>query len=190
MSYINPGSSNYGFNPYNYNTNVNGNNFSNPLYQQQVERLNNIQAPVYPQQMQQQPNNQVQEVPTGPQPNIIRPVTSIEEVKSVTPLFDGSKLYFHDISQEKFYVKYLGLNGLPVTDIFEKLMIPLVPETTNNNNNNINLDNFVVRNEFEELKAKINQYEILFNNLMGFNNNSNNSNLEGAKKNDESVATN
>ena len=136
--------------------------YSNPALKSQINRLNQMQGG-YPQYPQAYPQPQ-QPIQPQPQGNMIRTVTSIDEIKAITPNFDGSKMYFEDVTNGKLYVKYLGLNGLPITEIYGKEEIPVVAENTTTQ---VNASDFVSRTEFEEMKAKINQYEMIFNELIG-----------------------
>lgn len=140
-------------------------NFHNPQLESQINRLNYLQQN-YNQQYQPQQNfNQPvqQQAPQMPQ---IRPVTSLAEITAITPNFDGSKLYFEDVTNGKLYVKYLGMNGLPITDVFGK------EEITQNEEKN----DFISRKEFNELNNKVAKYESIFNELMGGNNSESNAN--------------
>ena len=150
--------------------------YSNPALESQINRLNQMQGynPQYNQAYQQPQPIQPQQV-TQPQGNLIRPVTSLEEIKAITPNFDGSKMYFEDVTNGKMYVKYLGLNGLPITEIYSKEEIPVATE---NATTQINASDFVSRSEFEEMKTKINQYEMIFNELMGGAKNESNANVK------------
>ena len=150
-----------------------GNNFQQPLYgnnplENQLNRLNQMQQHQQMQQMQQFQNNfnQNQQMQQQAQPpmNIVKPVTSIEEVRSITPNFDGSKLYFEDVTNGKMYIKYLGFNGLPVLELYSKDENPQI-ETQSSN------QNYASKSELEELKVKMAQYEAIFNELMGGNKN-------------------
>lgn len=141
--------------------------YSNPILEQQINRLNQYQQqlPQYQQQLPQyQPQGQQFQQPQAPAGNVIKAVTSIDEVKSITPSFDGSKMYFEDVTSGKMYIKYLGMNGLPILEIYGKEEKPVQTETTTTN---IDTTQFVARKEFDELKAKIGQYETIFNDLMG-----------------------
>ena len=95
-----------------------------------------------------------------PQPNtptkIINPVASLEEVKAYTPQFDGSKSYFEEVATGTIYVKYLGLNGMPILDVYKKVEAPLKKE-----------NDFISREEFEEIKSKLEKYESVLNELLG-----------------------
>lgn len=139
--------------------------YYNPQLENRINQLQNYQYPQNTQFQQQYPQQPQMQAPQPQTPqNIIRPVTSLEEVRSITPNFDGSKMYFEDVTSGKVYIKYLGMNGLPVTDIFEKSVAPAVSENTT-----VNTGDFVSKTEFEELRNKVSQYENIFNELMGGN---------------------
>lgn len=139
--------------------------YYNPQLENRINQLQNYQYPQNTQFQQQYPQQPQMQAPQPQTPqNIIRPVTSLEEVRSITPNFDGSKMYFEDVTSGKVYIKYLGMNGLPVTDIFEKSVAPAVSENTT-----VNTGDFVSKSEFEELRNKVSQYESIFNELMGGN---------------------
>ena len=138
------------------------NNYANSIYDNQLNRLNQLQQ----MQNQQYSNNfmqnqQMQQTQQIPPTNFIKPVTSIEEVRGVTPNFDGSKLYFEDVTNNKMYVKYLGFNGLPIMEVFSK----------DENSTSEATNSFVSKEEFEQLRAKMEQYESVFNQLIGGSNN-------------------
>lgn len=147
--------------------------YYNPALESQINRLNQLQG--Y-NNMQMQPNNiQMQQAnPQLPQ-QTIRQVTSLEEVKAFTPSFDGSKTYFEDITSGNIYIKYLGMNGLPALDVYSKT------EIKQNTSTNEQVE-YVSKKEFEEIKNKISEYDIIFNELMGGNknvqSNANNSNVK------------
>ena len=145
------------YNQYGYNQ-----QYYNPAIESQLNRLTQIQSsfPQYQQGYQQTPT-QIQQTPQ----NTIKAVTSVEEVRAFTPSFDGSKTYFEDITTGNIYVKYLGINGLPVLDVYEKTKTPQTQETE-----------YVSKKEFEEIKNKLNQYDSIFKELMGGNVNDKQSN--------------
>lgn len=143
------------------------NNFNQPYYnptlESQINRLSQLQQ-TYPQTYPQygQNFNQPQKPNTT---KIINPVASLEEVKAYTPQFDGSKSYFEEVSTGTIYVKYLGLNGMPILDVYKKTEIP-----ANDKND------YVSRKEFEEIKNKFTQYESVLKDLLGGDINANESN--------------
>lgn len=88
--------------------------FNQPMYGQgaapsQMQRLNLMQ--------QQMPQYQPPFNPMPqPSPSFLngRAVTSLEEARAVVPPFDGSSVYMPSANENKIYIKYLDLNGLPV----------------------------------------------------------------------------
>lgn len=76
-------------------------NYINPM-QPQMNRLN---------QLETQYSNQFQQ-PQMQQTGVL-PVGSIEEVKAFNNYFDGQPHYFMDGTQNKIYIKQLGINGMP-----------------------------------------------------------------------------
>lgn len=139
--------------------------YTNPTLEMQINRLNQLRNFNNPQYPQVNPQNVVTPQQTQSIGNMVKPVTSIEEVKAITPDFSGAKMYFEDTTNGNMYIKYLGLNGLPILDIYTKQEMPTI------NNADTNSQEFVSRNEFEELKNKMQQYENVFNELIGGNNN-------------------
>ena len=138
--------------------------YYNPTLENQINRLNQMQMPNYPQYPQGYP--QATQTPQ----TTIKAVTSIEEVKAFTPAFDGSKTYFEDITNNTIYVKYLGMNGLPILEAYTKTQLPQTPN-----------NEYVSKQEFEVIKNKINQYDTVFKELMGGNaNDESNANVTNA----------
>lgn len=118
--------------------------------QQQMQRLAQME------QLQQQ-QYQMQQPQQMQQPSInIKQVTSIEETKVFTPDFSGAKMYFEDVINNKIYVKYMDLNGLPITKVYA------IDNTPPKNVETINVD-YVSKDEFNTLKAKMEQYECIIN---------------------------
>lgn len=94
---------NYGYNPFSYGA---------PQPAQQ--RLNELQQQAYP---QYSPG-----VPQGPQNAQMlkgRVVGSVEEAKAAQVDLDGSVTYFASPGEGKIYAKSIGMNGLPVFNIYE-----------------------------------------------------------------------
>ena len=125
-----------------------------PPQQMQMQRLAQYEQQMQQQQMQQQQfqmQQQAQQQQMQPQPQV-RPVTSIEEVRAISPNFDGSKQYFEDVTNNKMYIKYMDLNGLPITKVFS------IDNTPPKENNISNVD-YVSKEEFNSLRVKMEQYE-------------------------------
>lgn len=134
------------------------------LNQQQIQqqRLQAMQMQ-YNQPMQyQQPQQQMQMQPQQPQQptNVIKPVTSLDEVRGITPDFSGAKMYFEDVTNNKMYVKYMDLDGLPKTKVYT------IDNTPTEKSDTVVSSEYVNKQEFEELKAKIEQYEGIINNFI------------------------
>lgn len=90
----------------------------------------------YPQMPnRQQPTYMAQPIP------IVRPVTSLEEVKACPIDFDGSVFYFTDVANRRIYTKQVGMDGTAIINLYEQKQIA-VPTITNS-------DNFVTKDEFE-----------------------------------------
>lgn len=83
---------------------------------------------------------------TGFNMNRIKPVSSFEEVKATSIDFDGSVFYFPDLANKKIYTKQIGLDGIPIFNMYELKEMP-------NNIESVNIDTsqFVTRGEFEKV---------------------------------------
>lgn len=151
---------------YNFGQNtINPYQQANPYQLQQMQdRLNQYTQPQQyqqPMQQYQQPQQQYQQpMQQAPAGNVIKPVTSLEEVRGITPNFDGSKMYFEDVASKKLYIKYIDLNGLPITQIYSLDTKP-APTTTETVSGD-----FVSKEEFNNLKAEIEQYKGLINQFL------------------------
>ena len=139
------------YNQYGYGNYMPQQNYQSPT-QQRLMQMEQMQMQQQMQPMQQQ-SMQMQQ----PQGSIIKPVTSLEEVRGITPNFDGSKMYFEDVTNNKMYVKYIDLNGLPITKVFKLDDSPAPTNTT------IVSDEYITKKEFEDLKIKIEKYEGIIN---------------------------
>ena len=133
------------YNGFNYNQ-----TYYNPTLESRINSLTQYQQ-TYPQNFPQCGQN----FQTTPQ-KTIHQVASIEEIKAYTPSFDGSKSYFEELSTGNIYIKYLGINGLPVLEVYKKTETPLKNE-----------NDFINRTEFEEIKTKLEKYESVLNELIG-----------------------
>lgn len=134
----------------NYQSNVGANPYMTPQ-QMQMQRLAQYEQQQQMQQQQYQMQQQAQQQQMQPQPQV-RPVTSVEEVRAISPNFDGSKQYFEDVTNNKMYIKYMDLNGLPITKVFSI-------DNTPPKENNISSVDYVSKEEFNSLRAKMEQYE-------------------------------
>lgn len=109
-------------------------------------------------QLQQQFQQPVQSVP---QTLKGRAVTGIDEARSAMIDFDGSINVFLDIANGKIYTKQINLDGTATLNTYKLDNTPTVSNTENTS------VDYVSKQEFEQLKAKIDQYETIFNDLMG-----------------------
>lgn len=82
------------------------------------------------------------------QPNPIilkgRPVSSIEEVRSMPIDFDGSIFYFPDLANNKIYTKQINLDGTASLCMYE--LKPIEPQLTTD---------YITRQEFNQALEKI-----------------------------------
>lgn len=84
---------------------------------------------------------------------VIRPVSSIEEVRASPIEFDGSIFYFPDIANKKIYTKFINLDGQVSVNLYELKEINMADQS-------IDSSNFITRTEFEEV---INNLKQLYN---------------------------
>ena len=73
-----------------------------------------------------------------------RPVSSIEEVKSMPIDFDGSIFYFPDLANNRIYTKQINLDGTASLCMYE--LKPIEPQLTTD---------YVTRQEFKETLEKL-----------------------------------
>lgn len=85
-------------------------------------------------------NFKVNNYPTIP---IVRPVSSIEEVRASPIEFDGSIFYFPDIANKKIYTKFVNMEGQVNINLYELKEINTPDQT-------IDSSAFITRTEFEE----------------------------------------
>lgn len=123
------------------------------MQQQFQQQLPMQQAPM--QQQFQQPVQQVPQTLKG------RAVTGIDEARSAMIDFDGSVNVFLDIANGKIYTKQINLDGTATLNTYK------IDDTPSNNPIENTNSNYVSKEEFDQLKAKIDQYETIFNDLMG-----------------------
>lgn len=82
---------------------------------------------------------------------IIRPVTSLEEVKACPIEFDGSVFYFTDVANKRIYTKQIGMDGSAIINLYEQKEIQPVTIQTN-------ID-YVTKEEFEQtIRQLIDKY--------------------------------
>lgn len=83
---------------------------------------------------------------------VIRPVTSLEEVKACPIEFDGSIFYFTDVANKRIYTKQIGMDGSAIINLYEQKEIQPVAVSANNN--------YVTKEEFEQtIRQLIEKYE-------------------------------
>ena len=84
-----------------------------------------------------------------------RPVSSIEEVRAAQIDFDGSLFIFPDIANHRIYTKKVCIDGSAELNAYELIKTPVTTPT----NESIQLDNFVTKQELnevvEQLKASL-----------------------------------
>jgi len=116
----------------------------NPYGSYRTQNINNYQNPYLPPNQVSQPamntNTQM------PQNSSIIPVASIDEVRAYPVDFTGAPMYFDDKVNGKIYVKYLGLNGAPITDIYSK------------DTQGATQSEYITRNEFDKLKENVTNF--------------------------------
>lgn len=83
---------------------------------------------------------------------LIRPVTSLEEVRACPIEFDGSVFYFTDVANKRIYTKQIGMDGSAIINLYEQKEIQPVTVSVNNN--------YVTKEEFEQtIRQLIEKYE-------------------------------
>lgn len=68
---------------------------------------------------------------------VIRPVTSLEEVRASPIDFDGSIFYFTDMANKRIYTKQIGMDGSAIINLYELSSVPSLGTT------------YVTKEEFE-----------------------------------------
>lgn len=117
-----------------------------------INRLNALEQQINQQQMQTQPQPTQTQQPQFPS---VRPVTSIEEVRGITPNFDGSKMWFEDATNKKLYSKYIDLNGVPHMDIYNLSSEDKKQEAA-----------YCTKEEYNVLKSELDNYKNVLDNLL------------------------
>lgn len=86
---------------------------------------------------------------------LVRPVSSIEEVRAYPIDFDGSIFYFPDVANKKIYTKSINMDGTVAINLYELKALPTV--------DNNELTSYITREEFEMAINQLkNMYEQLF----------------------------
>ena len=103
------------------------------------------QAPSYPAYRQPVPQVSPSWIPAPPTP-LIRPVTSLEEVKACPIDFDGTVFYFTDIANKRIYTKFINPDGTVTLNVYELIDPKIADQTVGSS--------YVTRAEFNELAMK------------------------------------
>lgn len=112
----------------------------------------------------QQPMNQ-QTIPNYTQSNYLRTaqsqnglkgrlVSSLEEARATSIDFDGSIFYFPDLANKRIYTKQINMDGTATLNMYELKETPIMnenPQTTQS------INNFITRDEFEQVIGQIQQ---------------------------------
>lgn len=112
----------------------------------------------------QQPMNQ-QTIPNYTQPNYLRTaqsqnglkgrlVSSLEEARATSIDFDGSIFYFPDLANKRIYTKQINMDGTATLNVYELREVPIMNE---NPQVPQSMNNFITRDEFEQVIAQIQQ---------------------------------
>lgn len=84
---------------------------------------------------------------------VIRPVTSVEEVKACPIDFDGSIFYFTDVANKRIYTKQIGMDGSAIINLYEQKELQKPAAVLDN-------INYVTKEEFEQtIRQLIEKYE-------------------------------
>ena len=112
----------------------------------------------------QQSMNQ-QTIPNYTQPNYLRTaqsqnglkgrlVSSLEEARATSIDFDGSIFYFPDLANKRIYTKQINMDGTATLNIYELKETPMMNE---NPQMPQSMNNFITRDEFEQVIGQIQQ---------------------------------
>ena len=112
----------------------------------------------------QQPMNQ-QTIPNYTQPNYLRTaqsqnglkgrlVSSLEEARATSIDFDGSIFYFPDLANKRIYTKQINMDGTATLNMYELRETPAMNE---NPQVPQSINNFITRDEFEQVIGQIQQ---------------------------------
>ena len=112
----------------------------------------------------QQPMNQ-QTIPNYTQPNYLRTaqsqnglkgrlVSSLEEARATSIDFDGSIFYFPDLANKRIYTKQINMDGTATLNMYELKETPIINE---NPQMPQSMNNFITRDEFEQVIGQIQQ---------------------------------
>ena len=106
-----------------------------------------------------------QTIPNYTQPNYLRTaqsqnglkgrlVSSLEEARATSIDFDGSIFYFPDLANKRIYTKQINMDGTATLNVYELKETPIM-----NENPQIaqSINNFITRDEFEQVIGQIQQ---------------------------------
>lgn len=108
-------------------------------------------------------NQQV--IPNYTQPNYLRTaqsqnglkgrlVSSLEEARATSIDFDGSIFYFPDLANKRIYTKQINMDGTATLNMYELKETPIMNE---NPQMTQSMNNFITRDEFEQVIGQIQQ---------------------------------
>ena len=106
-----------------------------------------------------------QTIPNYTQPNYLRTaqsqnglkgrlVSSLEEARATSIDFDGSIFYFPDLANKRIYTKQINMDGTATLNIYELKEVPIMNE---NPQVPQSMNNFITRDEFEQVIGQIQQ---------------------------------
>ena len=106
-----------------------------------------------------------QVVPNYTQPNYLRTaqsqnglkgrlVSSLEEARATSIDFDGSIFYFPDLANKRIYTKQINMDGTATLNMYELKETPIMNE---NPQMSQSMNNFITRDEFEQVIGQIQQ---------------------------------
>lgn len=87
---------------------------------------------------------------------LVRPVSSIEEVRAYPIDFDGSIFYFPDIANKKIYTKSMNMDGTVAINLYELKNLPAFTDHSIDSS-------YITREEFENT---ITQLKSMYEQLM------------------------
>ena len=106
-----------------------------------------------------------QTIPNYTQPNYLRTaqsqnglkgrlVSSLEEARATSIDFDGSIFYFPDLANKRIYTKQINMDGTATLNVYELKETPIMNE---NPQMTQSMNNFITRDEFEQVIGQIQQ---------------------------------
>lgn len=106
-----------------------------------------------------------QAIPNYTQPNYLRTaqsqnglkgrlVSSLEEARATSIDFDGSIFYFPDLANKRIYTKQINMDGTATLNVYELKETPIMNE---NPQITQSMNNFITRDEFEQVIGQIQQ---------------------------------